>query len=122
MKKFGVLFLALMMAAMADLSLAQGAVAGGTTMAKPHTRTPVANKRMKRQKNRIKQGVKSGQITKDEATELKQDHKALRTEIKDAKKDGVVTKDERKQIQKDENTESKKIYDLKHNDQVQPKK
>ncbi len=108
MKKIVTSAVALMFMGAFFLSVAQEAQAG--------KRTPVANKRMALQKKRIKQGVKSGELTKDEAKELKQDHKNLRQEIKDAKSDGVVTKDERKQIQKDENTESKKIYDLKHND------
>lgn len=87
--------------------------------AKGGTRTPLANKRMHKQKKRIQQGVKSGELTKDEAKELVQDHKALRQEIKNDKSDGKVTKEERQQIQKDLNAESKKIYDLKHNDQKQ---
>ena len=91
----------------------------GMAVADPGTKTPLANKRMKLQKKRIKQGVKSGELTKDETKELKADHKALRAEIKDAKSDGKVTKEERQQIQKDENAESKKIYDLKHNDVMQ---
>ena len=91
--------------------------ATGLAIADEGTRTPLANKRMHRQKNRIKQGVKSGELTKGETKELAKDHVALRKEIRDAKKDGKVTKEERVQIQKDENGESKKIYDLKHNDE-----
>lgn len=91
--------------------------ATGLAIADPGTKTPLANKRMHNQKKRIKQGVKSGELTKEEAKDLKADHKVLRDEIKNAKSDGKVTKEEHQQIQKDENAESKKIYDLKHNDE-----
>jgi hypothetical protein len=84
-------------------------------------KTPLAKKRMHIQKKRVKQGVKSGQLTKEETKELASDHKALGKEIKDAKNDGTVTKEERKEIQKDLNTESKKIYQFKHNDVKRPK-
>ncbi len=96
------------------LSMFVGSI--GLAVADPGTKTPLANKRMKHQKKRIIQGVKSGELTKDETKELAKDHRSLRKEIRNAKKDGKVTKDERIQIQKDENAESKKIYDLKHND------
>jgi hypothetical protein len=82
--------------------------------ANANNRAPGANKRMKNQKRRIKQGVRSGELTKDEAKELRQGHGELRKEIRDAKKDGVVTKEERKDIHKDLNAESKKIYQEKH--------
>jgi len=120
MKKIVALVLAVLTIGTVEYAMAQGtaAPASGAAVSSGNTRTPVANRRMRRQRRRIKQGVKSGQLTKDEAKDLKADHKVLRDEIKDAKKDGVVTKDERKQIQKDENAESKKIYDLKHNDQT----
>ena len=108
MRKWIISAVAAMFVGSLGLSLVEEASAG--------TRTPLANKRMHRQKNRIKQGVKSGELTKDETKELVQDHKNLRQEIKDAKSDGKVTAAERVQIQKDENAESKKIYDLKHND------
>lgn len=109
MKKIMNAVMALMFVGAMGLSLSAEARGGA--------RTPGANKRMHNQKKRIKEGVKSGQLTKDETKELAQDHKALRQEIKNDKSDGKVTKEERQQIQKDLNAESKKIYDLKHNDQ-----
>ena len=108
MKKIVTGIVTLMFVGSIGLAMVQEAQAG--------TKTPLAKKRLKWQKGRIKQGVKSGELTKDETKELKQDHKNLRQEIKDAKSDGKVTAAERTQIQKDENAESKKIYDLKHND------
>lgn len=85
------------------------------------TRTPRANKRMRNQTGRINQGVRSGELTKDEAKGLRQDHKEIRKEIRDAKSDGKVTREERKEIRKDLNTESKKIYDEKHDGDKRPK-
>jgi hypothetical protein len=121
MKKILVFLMAVLTVLSVDFAFAEGAAApaGGSTVSNGTTRTPLANKRMRRQRRRVKQGVKSGQLTKDETKELAADHKELRNEIKDAKSDGKVTKEERKQIQKDQNAESKKIYDLKHNDATQ---
>lgn len=83
-------------------------------------RTPAVRRRARRQKARVIQGVKSGELTKNEVKDLRQDGKAIRQEVKDAKSDGVVTKEERKQIHKDLNKSSKKIYEYKHNDEKQP--
>lgn len=106
MKKLTVGLVAAMFVGAMGLTLVEEANAG--------TRTPVANKRMRRQTARINQGVRSGELTKDEAKGLREDHKELRKEIRDAKSDGKVTREERKQIRKDQNAESKKIYDEKH--------
>lgn len=106
MKKIMAGVLAAMFMGALTLTMVQEANAGD--------RTPGANKRMRNQKARIKQGVRSGELTKDEVKELRKGHKEVRKEIRDAKKDGVVTKEERKDIQKDLNAESKKIYQEKH--------
>jgi hypothetical protein len=69
----------------------------------------------KHQQQRIRQGVKSGELTKTEAKNLHNDQKEIHQEVKDAKADGVVTKDERKDIRKDQKQESRKIFRKKHN-------
>ncbi len=122
MKKLISLAVAVVILGLSGLALADTAApaAGGSTVGTGSKRTPVIRHRMRRQKSRIKQGVKSGELTKDETKSLAADHKQIRDEVKDAKSDGTVTKDERKQIHKDLNGESKKIYELKHNDEKQP--
>lgn len=77
--------------------------------------TPGADKRQSNQKHRVKQGVKSGEITKREAKSIKYSMKdAKRYEAK-AKSDGVVTKRERARLKHKENKASRKIYRTKHN-------
>ena len=72
-------------------------------------------KRAHNQHNRIKQGVRSGELTKAEATNLRNGQKEIRQDVKEAKADGTVTKGERKEIRKDQNQESRKIFRKKHN-------
>ncbi len=69
----------------------------------------------KNQHQRIKQGVKSGELTKHETKKLVAEQKDIRQDKKDARADGVVTKDERKDIRKDERKASADIYRKKHN-------
>ena len=69
----------------------------------------------KNERHRIKQGVKSGELTKKETKNLVQGQKEIHQEVKAAKADGVVTKAERKDIRQDQRQESRKIYRKKHN-------
>ena len=72
--------------------------------------------RAKNQHQRIKQGVRSGELTKAEAVNLRKDQKEIRQEVKEAKTDdGKITKDERKEIKQDQRQESRKIFRKKHN-------
>jgi methylthioribose-1-phosphate isomerase len=68
------------------------------------------------QHQRIKQGVRSGELTKPEAINLAKDQREIRQEVKDAKSnDGVITPTERKEIKQDQRQASRKIYRKKHN-------
>ncbi|MEO5650927.1 MAG: hypothetical protein ABIR03_13530 [Ginsengibacter sp.] len=67
------------------------------------------------QHQRIKQGVKSGELTKAETKNLREDHKELHKDVKMAKADGKVTKQERKIIKKEQKKNSHKIFKKKHN-------
>jgi hypothetical protein len=72
--------------------------------------------RAKNQRERIKQGVRNGELTRSETKNLVQDQKELRSDIKEAKKDdGKIDKEERKDIRKEQNKNSRKIYRKKHN-------
>jgi hypothetical protein len=68
-----------------------------------------------RQHKRIKQGVKSGEITKAEAINLRKGQQEIRQEKREAKADGVVTPAEKKEIRQDQRQESRKIFRKKHN-------
>jgi hypothetical protein len=88
--------------------------------AKPATRDPGVNSRQENQKDRIKQGIRSGQLTKEETQQLKETQKDIRTEEKEYKADGTVTKEERKDLHQDLNEASQEIYQEKHDAETQP--
>jgi hypothetical protein len=77
--------------------------------------TPRADKRQKYQKHRVKQGAKSGELTKREAKSIKYSAKSANRYEKKAKSDGKVTKKERVRLQHKQNKTSRKIYRTKHN-------
>ncbi len=90
-------------------------IALGATISFAQTQTPQINKTQKKQITRIKQGAKSGELTKKETKNLMKEQKKIQKEKAAAKADGVVTKAERKKIKKDQAVASKKIWKKKHN-------
>ena len=82
-------------------------------------RTPVVTKRQIHQQKRIRQGVKSGELTKGETRRLEKQEAKIQAEKRMAKADGKVTPAERKKLRHDENKASRKIYRLKHNQKTQ---
>ena len=85
------------------------------------TKTPVVNSRQKNQSARIKQGVKSGELTAKETAGLAKETKERRKDERAAKSDGTVTHEERKDLHKELNDTSKDIYKQKHDAQKRPK-
>ena len=81
------------------------------------TDDPGVNRRQHRQKDRIKQGVRSGELTKEEAKSLRGEQKAIRQKEKAFKSDGQLTKDERKDLHQDLNQASKRIHEEKHDEE-----
>ena len=96
------------------LFLAGFFIAPGVVFAERKKRSPGVNRREHRQKNRIKEGVKSGELSKDEAQTLRQEQKAIRQEEREMKSDGTFTKEERKELHKELNEASQNIYEEKH--------
>jgi|GEM_PF-1171233 len=80
----------------------------------PVVRDPGVNARQGFQRDRIGQGVRSGELTKDEAKQLAGEQRAIRKEERAYKSDGKLTKDERKDLHQDLNAASKDIYEQKH--------
>ena len=70
------------------------------------------------QHQRIKQGVRSGQITRTEAANLRHGQQEIRQDVRQARADGVVTPVERREIKQDQRQESRKIFRKKHNGRV----
>ncbi|MCX5789441.1 MAG: hypothetical protein NTX64_13190 [Elusimicrobia bacterium] len=88
----------------------------GSKFAKKHPRRNEVNKRVRNQRGRINKGVKDGQLTKDQAQQLRANDAAIKkqehAEVK--ANGGYLTKKEKKQLNKEENANSKLIYDEKH--------
>ena len=86
-----------------------------------HPRDPNINQHQQRQAQRINQGRKSGQLTQEEAKQLRQAEKGVRQEERAAKSDGNLTKAERKDLHQDMNKLSQDIYQEKHDGEIVPK-
>lgn len=88
----------------------------GGQFAKNHPRRNQVNKRVKNQRARINQGVKSGKLTQQQAQQLKANDRAIKAqEHADVKANGgYLTKGQQQQLNQEENANSKMIYDEKH--------
>lgn len=73
------------------------------------------SKHAKHQHTRIKNGVKSGELTKAETRNLAHDQREIRQDVREARADGNVTRGERKDIRKEQRKESREIFRKKHN-------
>lgn len=89
--------------------------------ANAQTATPVIKQNQLEQKQRINQGVKSGEVTPAEKARLKAQQRRIKQDKKEAKADGVVTKHERKDIKKKQKRASKNIHHQKHDAQQLPR-
>lgn len=91
----------------------------GAQLPLPHD--PGINKRQHNQQHRVKQGVRSGQLTKEERIALRNQKMVIRQEERAYKADGQLSKDERKDLHQDMNNLSKDINQQKHDAEVRPK-
>lgn len=74
--------------------------------------------RKERQKARVAEGVKSGELTKKEAAEIRARERNLNKQIREDRKDGGgLTPLERAKIEKRQDNISKDIYKQKHDAQ-----
>jgi hypothetical protein len=78
-------------------------------------KTPRITHRQVKQQARIKQGVKSGELTKGETIRLEKEQAKIQADKKEAKADGKVTPQERRKIKKEQNKTSRHIKRSKHN-------
>jgi len=101
------------------LSLAVLMAVTSAVLAAP--RDPGVNRRQHDQQARIHQGVRSGQLTHQEAKSLHAEQRSIRHEERQDKADGKMTAAERKDLHKDLNQASKDIYADKHNADVRPR-
>jgi hypothetical protein len=77
--------------------------------------TPGINKTQKNQQTRIREGVRSGELTKSETRKLEKQQVHIQRDKKIAKADGIVTINERKHIRSEQAIASGNIFRKKHN-------
>lgn len=91
---------------------------------RPHAqakhRDPGVNHRQHHQNDRIRQGVRSGELTRAEVRDLNQQRREIRQEERAYKADGHLTRDERRDLHQDMNTLSRDIYNEKHDAEKRP--
>jgi hypothetical protein len=83
--------------------------------------TPLVDERQQNQRQRIQQGVASGELTRAEAVDARQNQRSIRRSERRAKADGVVTPAERAKLQHKQNRASRKLRRDKHDAQERPK-
>jgi hypothetical protein len=123
MKKFMAGLLSLLMMAMAGFSLAQDvAPTTGASAVAPQGKSEVRG-RFKLQRARIVQGLKSGVLSKDQATALMEKLKSIGDQARsDFNENGKkpLTEDQKAQINQLLDENSKVIYQAKHPGQSTP--
>jgi hypothetical protein len=80
-------------------------------------RSPGISNSQKHQTMRINQGVRSGELTRQETKRLVKEQKHVQHEKRLAKADGKVTRRERKHIRHDQRVANRDIYRQKHDNQ-----
>lgn len=90
----------------------------GQQMNTDSTRTPRINARQANQQGRIKQGVKSGELTPGETRRLERQQGNIQASKLQAKSDGKVTPQERARLSREQNRASRTIYRDKHNNRT----
>ncbi len=100
--------------------LALPVVAQNTSTAPPVTGQTIQD-RKENQQDRIAQGVKSGELTAGETTNLEKKEADVNQEERDMRKmdDGKLTTSDKKTLTQQQNQLSKQIYQDKHNGAVQ---
>jgi hypothetical protein len=83
--------------------------------ADPHSRK--IERREHRQKQRIKEGVQSGELTRPEAKKLGAEQAGIRAKEREMKSDGVFTREERQELHQDLNESSHHLFEQKHDAQ-----
>ena len=70
------------------------------------------------QNDRVRQGVRSGEITRYEASRLRQDEMRLHRDVRRAEADHRLTRREKRELRREQKRHNREIYRMKHNHQV----
>ena len=90
------------------------AAASTSTLADAGTRDPRVNARQYNQHDRIRQGVRSGELTRHETRRLAGEQRDVRQLERAYKSDGKLTGAERRDLHHEQNQTSRDIYRQKH--------
>ena len=96
------------------------AVASASQADTRYTRDPGVNARQHNQRERIQQGVKSGELTRRETGRLVEEQRDVRQLERAYKSDGTLTGAERRDLNHEQNQASRDIYRQKHDEQDRP--
>jgi hypothetical protein len=77
-------------------------------------RNPAINQRQANQAGRVAQGVQSGELTRPEAQELREERRDIRDLERDYKSDRVLTQEERRDLNQQLQQNSREIFEEKH--------
>jgi hypothetical protein len=83
-------------------------------------RDPGVNARQQHQRDRIQQGVRSGELTRREAGRLAHEQRDIGRLEREYKADGAVTGVERRDLHHEQNQASRHIYEQRHDAQDRP--
>ncbi len=67
-------------------------------------------------RQRIRRGIRSGQITRDEARAIRERERQIRAERRTYRSDGVLTREERREIRRDEREQDRYIRSQRRDD------
>lgn len=95
------------------MMLLMGVLLTQTAGAKPPY--PGLKHQQQRERHRINQGIRSGELTRKEAAHLKMQQAKIRHDKRCARADGIVTPGERAYIKGEQDMASRNIYFKKHN-------
>lgn len=96
------------------------ALSAAAAQADAATRDPRVNARQDNQRERIQQGVRSGELTRHEARNVAEDQRDIRQLERAYKSDGELTAAERLDLHHEQNQASREIYREKHDGQDRP--
>lgn len=113
-----VLSVALVAAGIAGYAPIAGAEAGAGPGARGGIRDPRVNQRQHHQRQRIQQGVRSGELTREEVRGLREDQRDIHQQERAYKSDGTLTRGERRDLHRELNQASRGIHEEKHDEEV----
>jgi Spy/CpxP family protein refolding chaperone len=67
-------------------------------------------------RRRIERGIRSGQLTRDEARALRERQLQIRQERRGYRSDGTITRDERRDLRQDQRELGRQIHSERHDD------